>query len=395
MLNMNYPPKVPYGSWIDRAENKDWEWAKPALEKQLTGGNQGSSQEGNLFKAAVAAVKELRPDVSNEDQTTLTKLVIETMKDANKQMLERANPSNTLELVTTIVNAIGGNKADGESSVMRLVTAQLASMSTELAAERAFNREMLKAMAAPATGEKKSFKSEVAEMAELMGTLGFQRGGKSTDWGEAAVEIGKEVLKSLTVLGAAIISKKPAQPSAPNNARPAAASTIVDARPELPSPAPAETQQPQEEAMNTIQQLSNQFGGLFDTAAPFLVDQFVKGFSGMEFREWFKETYGTFTYNAMRGMDPRTIHDVIALRKVQAPEHVAGLLQQLQPTEELLTFITEFLSDAPVDDEEPELEPEPAPAPTPISKKKGPQRTEQPPPPAAAPFQDPNSHQEF
>jgi len=121
----------------------------------------------------------------------------------------------------------------------------------------------------------------------------------------------------------------------------------------------------------------------------------------MEFREWFKETYGTFTYNAMRGMDPRTIHDVIELRKIQAPEHVSGLLQQLQPPEQLLSFITEFLSDAPVDEEEDEPaapEPQAIPQrPTPITKKKGPQRTEpaQPPPAAAQPFVDPNSHQEF
>lgn len=403
LLNMNFPPKVPFGSWLDKPENKEWLWAKPVLERQVVGGAaQGTSTDGDLFRAAVAAVKELRPDVSHEDQTTLTKLVLETMKDANKQMMERANPSNTLELVNTIVTAISGNKGGAESSVMQLVTTQLSTMSAELAAERAFNRELLKTMAAPKPGEeKKSFKSEVTELADVMSTLGFQRGGKSTDWGEAAVEIGKEVLKSLTVLGTAIITKKPAQPTAPNNARPsAAASTIVDARAELASPAPAApAEQAPEEAMNTIQQLSNQFGGLFDTAAPFLVDQFVKGFSGMEFREWFKETYGTFTYNAMRGMDPRTIADVIELRKTQAPEHVSGLLQQLQPAEELLNFITEFLSDAPVDEDEEPAAPEPQaipPRPTPITKKKGPQRTEQSEPPTAAqPFVDPNSHQEF
>ena len=222
-------------------------------------------------------MKELRPDVSNEDQTTLTKLVIETMKDANRQMLERADPSNTLQLVNTVVNAVAGKGSGESSAILTLVTAQLSSLREELAAERAFGRELLTKLTAP-TGEKKSLKSEVTELAETMSALGYQRGGGKggTDWGEAAVEIGKEVLKSLTALGTAIITKKPAQPNATQNQRPAP--TIIEQPREIagqaPAAPPAETAAPPEEAMNTIQTLSNQFGGLFDTAAPFLVDQF-------------------------------------------------------------------------------------------------------------------------
>lgn len=401
MLNMNYPPKVPFGSWLDRDENKDWAWAKPALEKQITNGTSPGpgGSDAALFQAAVNAVKELRPDVNKEDQTTLTRLVIDTMKEAN-------NPATTLSLVNTVVSAIAGKGDNASAGIMQLVTSQLGALQTELAAERAFNRELLTKLTTPAgkaTEEKKSLKSEVLELADTMSALGFQKGG-GTDWAEAGVEIGKEILKSLTVLGTAIITKQPAKPGQPaTNARPAGA-TVIDAQAQISAPpaaaAPAQQQQQQEETMSTtIQQLSNQFGGLFDQAAPFLADQYVKGFSGMEFREWFKETYGTFTYNAMRGMDPRTIADVIELRKTQAPEHVQAMLQQLTPPEDLLTFITEFLSDAPADeepDEEPETTEAPPPRqPTPI-KKKGPTRVEPPATtPAAASFVDPNQHQEF
>lgn len=101
-----------------------------------------------------------------------------------------------------------------------------------------------------------------------------------------------------------------------------------------------------------VQQISNQFGGLFDAATPFLVDHFTKGFSGMEFREWFVETYGTYTYNAIRGMSKETIAAVIELRKVQAPPHVAELLQQMQPPDRVLAFVEEFLSNLPADNED-------------------------------------------
>ena len=103
---------------------------------------------------------------------------------------------------------------------------------------------------------------------------------------------------------------------------------------------------------DAIQKISNQYGGLFDMAAPFLVDHFKKGFSGMEFREWFRETYGTFTYDGIRQMSKEALIDVIELRKTQAPQHVAEQLVQLAPPEHVAEFVEEFLSDRPVDEVE-------------------------------------------
>jgi hypothetical protein len=401
IINMNYPPKVPFGTWLERPENKEWLWAKPALEKQLAG--HPESGDGSMFAAAVRAVKELRPDVSNEDQTTLTKLVIETMKDANKEMLARSDPSQTLQLVNTIVGAVSGKGEQAGAGIMQLVTAQLTAMQTELAAERAFSRQLLTQLTTKAQEPAgKTLKSEITEMSEMMQSLGFSRANGKTDWGEVAVDVGKELLKSLTVLGTAIITKTPAKPQPPANAR--QTTTTIGGHAELAPAAGAQGQptaqaehpQGEEETVNTIQTLSNQFGGLFDTAAPFLVDQFVKGFSGMEFREWFQETYGSYTMNAIRAMDPRTIFGVIELRKLQAPEHVASLLQQLQPPETVLEFITEFLSDRPVDDDEDSglpAEPEPRtprPAPTEIRKQPRGQPEPDPAPAAAGSFIDPD-----
>jgi hypothetical protein len=402
IVNMNYPPKVPFGQWLDKPENKSWLWAKPVLEKQLNGQpGQAITGDAAMFRAAVDAVKELRPEVSNEDQTTLTRMVIDTMKDAHKQMLEQANPSQTLELVNTIVTAVSGKGADASAGIMQLVTTQLSAMHADLAAERAFSRSLLEKLTQQpaAAAEKKSVRGELTEMLDVMKELGFSRGGSSskTDWGEVAVDVGKELLKSLTVLGTAIITKTPAKPGQPAGARPP---VTVEAHAELPA-AQAQQQAPQqqqqqpageEEAVNTIQSLSNQFGGLFDTAAPFLVDQFVKGFTGMEFREWFRETYGTYTLTAIRAMDPRTIFGVIQLRKTQAPEHVRGLLEQLTPDDQLLEFITQFLSNDPLPDEDEDDEPEPpiiAPRPVEIRKKPKSAPASDP-APAAASFIDPN-----
>ena len=127
-----------------------------------------------------------------------------------------------------------------------------------------------------------------------------------------------------------------------------------------------------------IQKISDQFGALFDMAAPFLVDHFKKGFSGMEFRQWFTETYGTYTYDSIRAMSKETIIGVIELRKMQAPQHVAEQLVQLQPPEDVAEFVEEFLSNRPVDEED---EPAP-PAPTPAAA-------------ASLPAKNPTSAEEF
>lgn len=95
-----------------------------------------------------------------------------------------------------------------------------------------------------------------------------------------------------------------------------------------------------------IAQISKQFGPMFDEVTPFLSNYFLRGVSGMEFRDWFIQEYGRRSYDGLRQLHPQTIADVINLRKTEAPtESLRGQLAQLAPTEKVLEFITQFLSD--------------------------------------------------
>ena len=105
-----------------------------------------------------------------------------------------------------------------------------------------------------------------------------------------------------------------------------------------------------------IANISAQFAQLFDGAAPFLVDHFRKNWSGMEFREWFLDTYGRMGLNAVRAMSKETLIGVLEHRRVNGPPHVQDLLCELNPPEKVAQFVDEFLSDRPIpeNDDEPE-----------------------------------------
>jgi hypothetical protein len=369
LVNMNYPPRVPLGVWIDKPENATWLWAKSALQAQMAGPTptpqSASAGATDIFKAAIEAVKELKGDVGGSEKATLTEMVISMVGQAN-------NPANTLALVNSIVGAIAG-KSNGESSdTMRLVTMQLDGLQKELAAERAFGRELLTKLTTPpgaAPDKQPSMREHITELKDVVELLGMNKGGggshNKTDWGEVAIDVGKELLKSLTVVATAIITKTPAKAAAAAGARTNTPAQTVTTQPQIqaadqPAPAAETNSQPApEETMSIIQQFSDQFGGLFDEVAPFLVDQFVRGISGMEFRDWFVERHGTFTYNAIRRMDTKTILGILATRREQAPDHIREQLAQLSPPEAVQQFIEEFVSDAPAF---PEDEEEPAPA---------------------------------
>jgi hypothetical protein len=63
LLNLQFPPKIPPGEWVDDPNNKKWAWAKPSYEKNQGSGNGGS----NLVEAL---------DVLNEIQDSTTKRVL-------------------------------------------------------------------------------------------------------------------------------------------------------------------------------------------------------------------------------------------------------------------------------------------------------------------------------
>src|ERR1043166_6300555 len=120
ILNFDYPPRVPYGEWVDDERNKQWLWAKPALEAEHqkllqkngtlpapgTPGTDSISQATGMFRAAVDAVRQLRPDETPEHQETLATTVIRLMEANHKEAIAASNPAVLFPLMKELLNSL-------------------------------------------------------------------------------------------------------------------------------------------------------------------------------------------------------------------------------------------------------------------------------------------------
>lgn len=358
IMNMNYPPKLPLGEWINDGRNKDWAWAKPLLEQaeakrlqvqQNAGIHNGMDQAAEMFNAAVSAVKQLRPESAPDEQNSLAAQVIQSMEKSADRMLAMANPAQFMGLVEKVLSV---NKSDG-GGVMQVVMAQLTAQAAELAEERRFNRELLlKAN----TGEpKRSLKEELGDVKEI--SQMFRGGGGAaagTDWAGVAVQIGSKLLDVAGGVTAAILASKgqkpPARPQPTINTSPALPPSGSPEPPPAPLEMPSNFTPEQQKMAIELEQINNQLGWMFDLVTPHLVERFHKS-DGMDFRDWFLEEHGDFAYRQIRQMAPETIIGIFELRKQVAPANIQAQLVQLQPMEKVQKFVLEFLSDEPSDDE--------------------------------------------
>lgn len=366
ILNLKFPPQVPMGEWVDDPRNKKWAWAKPLLEAEqkrrlmeaqgVTGPMAGMDQATQMFQAAVAAVKTLRPDQSPEEQHSLAGQVIASMEKNADRMVEMitaaSNPTQFMGLVDKI---LGMNKG-GDTGVLQLVTSQIASLNDRILEEQRYSRGLLdKLLSPPAAEPRRSLKDELGDVKEI--SQMFRGGGGAaagTDWASVALQFGSKIIDVGGAIAAAIITSKggkpPARPQPTINTSPALPPSAA------PEPAPAPVDMPsnlteeQQKMFSQLEMINNQLGWMFDLVTPHLVDHFHKS-DGLEFRDWFLSEHGDFAYRQIKQLSPETIIGIFELRKQVAPANIQAQLVQLQPMEKVQKFVLEFLSDEPSDDE--------------------------------------------
>ena len=352
--NQDFPPKVPFGEWMDDDRNKKWAWAKPALLAQQQNAYAANGVGGNMntdpvamFKSAVDAVGKLRPETNDKERTDMAKMVIEEIR-ANRDYERKSNdPGQMLAIVKLIVDStkpqpVAAGMGDGLTALMMQQLKAAQDMQTMLLT-KLLDSEKHKG---PTTLE--TLKELKEAVGLFRGNGGGSREAETTGW-DVVTELGK---KALDVLGFGFqfyLSRMGMRPQNPQPRQPAGDVQVVDAQPILLSP---------EEQANMVKGISDQYGQMFDDITPMLVDHF-HNFDGLDFREWFKGEYGMATYRGVRQMNKQTFIDVIELRKKIAPEPLAMKLRQLAPPEALDTFIDDFLSDRVQQDDDDEGDPEP------------------------------------
>jgi len=341
ILNYDFPPRIPFGEWLDSDNNKEWAWAKPklqALARQEAAAEQAAAQGAPAAAGedkVIALVRELLPGARKDEASTIAAEVV--------QAIQREQPKTSAGLEAIVLKLLESKNGGGGDDHLR----------AELIESRRFQNELLLKLTEANKGTvaaPRSLLAELRELAEAKDVLGtiFGRGGKVTtdgkiEWPEVGVRIGEKLIEAAGPVMQAIAMRSGVKQPARRTAE------VANGAGALPTSATAAAEQETpEEIQEMIANISEQFGPMFDEVTPFLSNYFVRGVTGMEFRDWFIQEYGRRAYDGLKQLHPQTIADVIELRKTEAPtELLRGQLAQLAPKEQVLQFIAQFLSSEP------------------------------------------------
>jgi len=90
--DVNFPPKVPPGEWLDDPRNKRWAWAKQKIDPTPAATGDPWTPE-----RITRMVKELRPEVTQpQDQMSITKAVLDAVKETRAELGAANNPASMI-----------------------------------------------------------------------------------------------------------------------------------------------------------------------------------------------------------------------------------------------------------------------------------------------------------
>lgn len=343
LMNEKYPPVIPLAEWVDDPRNKDWAWCKPMLvAKQndaLKVANSGN-ETAQVVQAVTDAIQKLRPEANDDEKKTLLTMVLSQMQSTNAQMVDLAKRSSS-ELLP-VVNAIIAMSQKNSGSDLAGIAALIAAVKPKS------DDSMMTLLMTLLTEERKEAREANQRLMERLDRRNSApRGEGGTDWAGIARDIGGQLFQTLDSgfkVWLAVQSQKGSQ------MRPGMRPPIQPA-PGLPPASPEQANAPmtQQDQENALKALDAQFGPMFDAIVPEMMEIFRDPHGvGMEFRDdVFLVQFGRFAYQQVQRLDVRTIVGVIEMRKQTAPPNIQRELQDFQPPEKVMQFITEFLSNTP------------------------------------------------
>jgi hypothetical protein len=350
VLDMDYPPKVPAGDWIDQPENDMWKWARPKIEQaSALGGFPAPSappvDQNAIFNTILSGVKSLSDGNRGSDGTAAA--AITALGSITAKLLERDSHAPAEDRGTTLV---------------------ISFLQDELRAQR----EEIRAMrAAPAAAPKtlleqiREIVPAVSEIKDVLGLKGTAARVSDTNWGDVLTEVIDKLSDHVPLFYEMWRGSQGqnGQPGAAPSARwqlPASEkrANVVDAQPAAAQPAaqPAAAQPAApagEQAKEEVPTMAadkraryaailKQWGGAIESVGPFMLDHFTAGLSGYTFRDWFISRKGIDVFSAFcRDVAPEDLTELAGLHAV--------LKIMMRPPEKVLQFFSEFLT-APGDE---------------------------------------------
>jgi len=354
IMDLDYPPRVPPGEWIEAPENEAWKWSKAAIETQAMTGGPGTDPN-KVFDTVLTGIERLNQGRGNDGSAVVMAAVLNNMAAMQKYMLESNDPTKQITVLATLIEKMFPQRANtGEDPVTALLKDELAAMRDELKEFR-----------------KTASKGIVAQLQELLPVaklLGFKipgvagsKEGTETNWADVTGQVVDKLSDHVPLIIDAIRSRNdgPGQNGVsgfriPVTARPAATVVEHQAQPAATDPAaapataaaPAEGTPPAEGAADVpqitpekqayYQEVLNQWGQLIQAVTPFMIDQFKQG-NGYQFRDWFLARHGEVRWGALR-------EQVGAQTLCELAQMHTFLKVALAPPEKLLEFLNEFFT---------------------------------------------------
>jgi hypothetical protein len=360
VMHPDYPPKIPYGEWINDPANERWKWAEPKLREtagDIHGTNGANGQVPNpqgMFSTILEGVRTLRGDTS--ESSGLATAVIDMVRDNQDEMRKLSNPATQLGALKELL-AVIQPKPSEEGGGLKYVVDLLMKQNDRLADELKESR-----IAAAAQAKPRNFLEEVREflpaLKEINSSLGM--GPKSsnghTDWGSIIGNVVEKIGDRIPELAQAyMFSMQHKAATAPNGTatpkpkarvlpigagngtQPAAEASTGTTRIATPDGKTMDVPTEQiEEEQDRMQKILDKYGPLIMDVAPTLVDKFAHE-NGYNFREWF--------------IDRHTLETWQQLKDECGPHRLAALAQwhpimkvKLAPPEDLIVFLTEFFT---------------------------------------------------
>jgi hypothetical protein len=155
ILDRNFPPVIPDGSWVDDPINKKWAWAKPPDKGSAAAA--ASSASGNMLEAV---------QVLGDIQDRAEDRARERMDSGRQQTW---NPAEQLATVVTAAKDIAGAlRATPENPIPAFISEQMTAMRAEIAAARqrsdALMDKMLDMARAPQQQQQNTGMSAIKEL---------------------------------------------------------------------------------------------------------------------------------------------------------------------------------------------------------------------------------------
>ena len=326
ILNMDYPPRVPPGDWIDDPANEVWKWAGPKLIAQ----QQQQNGVANMYP----------PGFSMKEQM---------------DMVERfaSKSSGSDVLVGKLIDAALNKPAPAaplppDNSAFNLII-------EELRADRKELREELKELRNKATTPQKNLLEQIKEIQPaLLAAKELMGDSKPGAWWENPLQTIVEGVSEAIPGVLEMINNGKSKP-APHAWTPP--QTNPQALPAAPPPhgpppqATTATTAPAEDPnltpeQRTFLQHCNKWGMFVVHIAPQMMERFKDpdGLGGFYFRDWFLEGHGMFKWADMRReLGPGVLGQMIA-------EH-PQLSVEIGPEQQRMAFLEQFFT-LPVDEEE-------------------------------------------